>query len=168
MRNVKALLCEMPCPVVRSNSGYKHLPIGKVKLNMPLIVCQIGSSIFQHSPLQAFVLLFPKNPCGKCSCLAVKGMIPSAARGLHLMSDDVNRLQKRKCSDRQMSSRFYFVIPGIYLIPCRMCLWIIHLYKNNIICLRSAYFPRDISKKAVVYCVFLLNVLHHRICWRTM
>lgn len=68
---------------------------------------------------------------------------------------------------------FHFVIPGIYLISCRMCLWIIHFYKNNIIPLRSIYFPSDISKKAAVYCVFILKLAcftrdYMRLYWRTM
>lgn len=125
-------------------------------------------------PCRHFFPFFPKDPEGKWSCLGCRRDGPFHDEGTSC-SWWYSQLLKEKSlwhTDRGAQD-FHFAIPDIYLISCWLCLWIIHFYKNNIIPLRSAYLPIDISRKAAVYCVFILKLAcftreYIRLSWRTM
>lgn len=133
---------------------------------------EMGSNSFQQWSLAGTSSpFFPKTQKANGAALAAGGTVPSMTRG-HLAWYWLLKEKSLWHTDRGAQD-FHFAIPDIYLISCWLCLWIIHFYKNNIIPLRSAYLPIDISRKAAVYCVFILKLAcftreYIRLSWRTM
>lgn len=149
----------MPCSQIQPRTQAPAHRKGKIKYVTNCLLDWI-KHLIATAPHRCFFPSFPKTHGVNGAAQAAKLMVFSVLRALHLMSCMVLPFKTEKALTDKWGQGFPFIVPGIYLISSMMCLWIILLYKNSIVS-EVLILPVLISKKVVVYCYFILNLLHH-------